>query len=202
MKIIGISGGSGSGKSTVAYKLVDDHPDTFEVLNFDDYQKADNSKSRLPTLHGMINWDHPDVMNWGKLLSDIKTLQSGNPVTIQTWAHRSNPDYFKRKKMIHRTIYPKKKLIIEGYLTLWNKEIRDLCVRKYYLDVDNETSLKRRNKFVDPVYDKKVLGPMHKKYVEPTKKFADLVLDANKSDPKAIADEILKDLPDLIDSSS
>lgn len=194
MKIIGIAGGSGSGKSTVAYKMVDKYPETFEILNFDDYQKLKGSNSILPILHGMINWDHPDVIDWDKLLSDIIMLQSGSSVTIQTWAHRSNPDYFKHRKMIPRTIYPRKILILEGYLALWNKKLRNIYNRKYYLDVDNKTIFKRRDKFVDPVYDKKILIPMHKKYVLPTKRYADVVLDVSRLNADKVFHKITKDL--------
>lgn len=194
MNIIGIAGGSGSGKSTVAYRLVDKYPNTFEVLNFDDYQKINDPKQKLPTLHGVINWDYPDVIEWDKLVSDIKILQSGQSVTIQTWAHRSNTDYFKHKKMISRTIYPRKVLIIEGYLALWNEDLRKLYERKYYLNIDNKTSIKRREKFVGSFYDKNILLPMHKKYVEPTKRYADVVLDVSKLDAGEVFEEIIQDL--------
>jgi uridine kinase len=197
MKIIGIAGGTGSGKSTITYRLVDTYPDIFEVLNFDDYQRLREDKKKLPVLHGMINWDTPHVIDWGKLFSDIKTLQNVIPVTIQTWAHRSNPEYFKHKKMISRTIYPKEVLIIEGYLALWHNDLRKLYSRTYYLLADKETMLQRRDKFADNVkkeYETKVLIPMHKKYVEPTKEFADIVLDASKLNADQIFEKVEQDL--------
>ena len=64
MNIIGIAGGSGSGKSTLSYRLVDTYPDKIELLNLDDYQKVGDSESDLPTLQGMINWDHPNIIRW------------------------------------------------------------------------------------------------------------------------------------------
>ena len=164
------------------------------MLTLDDYQLEDDGRNKLPTLKGMINWDHLDVIRWEKLLKDIETLKHGKTVTIKTWSDRSNPDYFKHKKMKPRTIYPKEILIIEGYLSLWHKDLRDLYSRKYYLDIDQKTSQERRDKFVDPVYDKEVLTPMHIKYVEPTKKFADVVLNVSKMSSDEVFDKVDQDL--------
>ena len=193
MVIVGIAGGSGSGKSTIAYRLIDTYPKISEVLNIDDYQKVQNEKG-LPRFKGKINWDHPDAIDWEKLLNDIKTIQAGSPVTILTWSHRSNPNYFIHKKMIPRTIFPRRILIIEGYLALWNKTLRSLYKRSYYLDLDYALIAKRRKKFEDPDYDVKVLIPMHKKYVEPTKKYADLVIDASQIGEIDVFKKIEEDL--------
>lgn len=193
MQIIGIAGGSGSGKSTVSYKLVDTYPDTFEVLNLDDYQKF-KSESDLPRVDGMINWDHPGIFRWTDLLADIKTLQKGLPVTIKTWSHRSNPNYFKHGKMIPRTMIPRKILIIDGYFALWNKDLRKQYTRSYYLDLDISDSIKRRKKFENSKYETKVIIPMHKKYIEPTKKYADKVLDVSSIKEEEVYKKIEKDI--------
>lgn len=193
MLLIGIAGGSGSGKSTISYRLTDTYPKIFEVLNLDDYQKVENEED-LPMFAGKINWDHPDIVDWKKLLDDLKTLQTGSPVTINTWSHRSNPDYFTHREMIRRTIFPRKILIVEGYLALWHKALRNLYKRSYFLDLDYELSLKRRKKFIDPDYDIKVLIPMHRTYVEPTKKYADLVIDVPKMAEIEVYEQIEKDL--------
>ena len=96
--------------------------------------------------------------------------------------------------MIPRTIYLREILIVEGYLALWYPRLRSLYTRTYYLDIDEKISLKRRKKFDDPTYDKKVLIPMHKKFVEPTKKFADIVLDVSKMKLDQVFKEIDQDL--------
>lgn len=193
MKIIGIAGGSGAGKSTISYKLVDSYPEIFEVLNLDDYQKLKTS-SNLPMVEDMINWDHPDIILWDELLKDIETLKSGKSVEIQTWSHRSNPDYHKHGKMIPRKIYSKKKLIVEGYLSLWKEELRSQYLRRHYLDLHYSERMKRRNKFIDPKYIKRVLIPMHKKYVEPTKKYADQIYDVSSLDEDQVFERIKSDL--------
>jgi len=201
MIIIAIAGGSGSGKSTVSYRLVDTYPNTFELVNLDDYQRL-KSDPDLPKVNGMINWDHPDVIRWEDLIEDIARLAKGLQVTIQSWAHRSNPNYFQHGKMISRKLSPKKALIIEGYLSLWHKELRKLYKRSYYLDLNYQTSIKRRKKFNDPVYESKILIPMHKKYVDPTKQYADIVFDVSMMSEDDIYTSIENDLKKILLISS
>jgi uridine kinase len=96
--------------------------------------------------------------------------------------------------MIPRTIFPRKVLIIEGHLALWNEKLRKLYKRSYYLNLDYKMSIKRRKKFIDLVYETKVLSPMHEKYVTPTKKYGDLVLDVSNLSEDQVYKEIEKDL--------
>lgn len=201
MDIIAIAGGSGSGKSTIAYHLEDAYPQVFEVFNLDDYQKVEGSLN-LPKRYGKINWDHPDIIDWEKALKDISTLQKGEDVIIRSWAHRSNPDYFKHNNMVTRKIRPKKILIVEGYFALFDARLRKLYKRSYYLDINIKESIKRRKKFDDAKYDKKILISMHKKYVEPTKKHASLVIDTSKLDIPSIFKKIDKDLQNYFPDDS
>lgn len=196
MKIIGIAGGSGAGKSTVSYVLQDAQPEQIEVLNLDDYQKLPGDPT-LPTLDGMINWDHPDAIRWDDLLADIQTLQNGQPVTIQSWAHRSNPDYHQHRTMIPRMIEPKPILIIEGYLALYNSELRERYDTSFYLDIDDATRTTRRDKttiITDVNYETKILQPMHQQFVEPTKQYTNHIIDvSNRS-----INELYKIIIDLL----
>jgi len=193
MEIIGIAGGSGSGKSTLAAFLVEKYPDKFETINLDKYKISSTNKEDFPSFKGMVDWDYPDIIRWKKLIKDIKTLQNGTPVTIKI---RSviKPQELIYKKTKFRTIYPREILIIEGYLSLWQEPLRSLFSRKYFLDLDEKTRLQRRDKIVDPLYDKEIHIPAHNKYVEPTKKFADLVLDASKLNADQILEEVTEDL--------
>jgi uridine kinase len=193
MKIIGIAGGSGSGKSTLAAHLVEKYPDKIETINLDKYKKASTNKEDFPSFKGMIDWDHPDIILWEKILKDIKILQKGVPVTIKI---RSvlKPQDLEYKKTKFRTIYPREILIIEGYLSFWWEPLRSLFTRKYYLDLDEKSRMQRRDKIADPAYDKEIHIPAHNKYVEPTKKFADLVLDASKLNADQILEEVTEDL--------
>jgi len=194
MKIIGIAGGSGSGKSAVSYALVDAEPATFEVLNFDDYQKI-RTDPDLPMLERMINWDHPDAIRWDDLLADLAKLQVGQPVTINTFAHRSNPDYAEHRRMISRTIEPKPILIVEGYLALHNPELNQLFDKKYYLELDDETRASRRDKdrlIADGGYQEKVLKPMYEKYILPTRENADVVIEVSGRSVEEVSQRILE----------
>lgn len=189
MQFIGIAGGSGSGKSSVSYALVDDEPNKFEVINLDDYQKL-RTDPNLPKLAGMINWDHPDIIRWDDLISDIHKLKKGQSVTVDVWAHRSNPDYFKHYKLKPRTIKPKPVVIIEGYLTLFNPAVRKLLGRAYYFDLDEKTRNWRRDKgavLKQDAYLTRVLEPMHSMFVEPTKAYADKVIDVSSKSVQEIA---------------
>lgn len=193
MKIIAISGGSGSGKSTLTYKLIDSDPDTFEVVHLDDYQKW-NTEKDLPMVEGMINFDHPNIIHWGKLIEDINTLSNGRGVEILTWGHRPDVDYSGRTERVNRIVTPKKILIIDGYLSLWNSKLRSVYIRKYFLDLVKSIRLSRRKKFINPEYRDKVLIPMHNKYIEPTKEYADLVFNTKSLDPDQISKKVIKDL--------
>jgi uridine kinase len=189
MKVIGIAGGSGAGKSTVAYELVDSEPDIFEVLNFDDYQKVGltvEQKALLPWVEGMVNWEHPDVIRWDDLKKDIDTLKSGKEVQIETWAHRSNPDFNVHHQKISRIVHPRPILLVEGYLALYG-DIIDVYDKTFYLDLGSEIRAERRRQarrrkdiLQDPAgYAEKVLIPMYKEFVEPARKVANFVIDVS-----------------------
>jgi uridine kinase len=196
MKIIGIAGGSGSGKSTVSYALVDENPDLFEVINLDDYQKA-RDEANLPMLGGMINWDHPNIIRWDNLIADIAKLKDDQPVTIDLWAHRSNPEYAKHHKMMRRTIEPQPVLIVEGYLALYNPALNKLFDKRYYFDLDDKTRAARRDKHEvinQEIYETKVLLPMHEKYIEPSRHNADVVLDVANMSVGEICERVKEDI--------
>lgn len=199
MSVVGIAGGSGAGKSAVSYMLVDAEPEVFEVINLDDYQKR-KTDDNLPKLHGKINWDHPDIMRWDDLLEDLKLLEQGHEVEIEVWSHRSNPDYALHGKMVPRTLQPKPIIIVEGYLALYDKVLNQRYARTYYLEADEPTRLARRksarggksNIIGDETYEEQVLFPMHRRYVEPTKSYANKIIDVSSLSVEQLA-EVMRD---------
>ncbi|MBS3128184.1 hypothetical protein J4410_03490 [Candidatus Woesearchaeota archaeon] len=188
--LIGISGGSGSGKSTLAYGLQERFPDLIEVVHFDDYQKM---KEQVPVRHGISNWDHPEAIDFEGLLRDLKLLKSGKDVNVMTKSAKHNPEY----KKIGRVPYimkAKKIIIIEGYMSITDKRIRELCNFTVFLDLDTNERMKRRTKFINIGYREKILLPMHKEHVEPTKGFANMIIDVEKYNDKEIQELVINQL--------
>lgn len=176
MYLIGIAGGSGSGKSTLAYGLQDRFPDLIEVVHFDDYQKK---REQVPVHHGMRNWDHPEAIDFDGLLRDLKLLKSGKDVKVMTKGEKHNPKYEKRGRIPH-VMKAKKIIIVEGYMSLTDKRIRDLCDFTVFLDLHADERMQRRTKFINLEYTKKILLPMHEEHVEPAREHADLVINVEK----------------------
>lgn len=203
--IIGIAGGSGCGKSTLSYRLKDRYPTIIEVVHFDDYQKEEVD---VPFFESMRNWDHPDAINFKKLRTDLISLIGDKQVEVMTKSSILNPAYEKTGRMQH-ILKPKKIIIIEGYLALHDKNIRNLFNLKIFLDIPIKESMKRRDKVTyndESEYNDKILIPMHSKYIAPAKKIADLTIDVMKNDKKEVFDIVHKKLSELnllhIDSQS
>ena len=193
--IIAIAGGTGSGKSTLAYSLLEKFPEFIEIVHFDDYQKLE---PEVPIHQGMRNWDHPDAVDFDRLIHDLNELRNGNDVKIMTKDKKLNPNYETSGRIrISGMIHSKKIIILEGYMVLWNEKVRKLIDYSIFLDVPVEKSLKRRDKIIDndvEEYNKKLLIPGHVKYVEPTKKFANLVIDIDKTDKEKMIPLVIEKL--------
>lgn len=178
--LIGIAGGSGCGKSTLSYGLKDKYSDLVEVVHFDDYQKEEVD---VPFFEGMRNWDHPDAIDFEQLYNDLIDLKDGKKVSVMTKSSVLNPTY-EEKGRIEHTLEPKKIIIVEGYMALQNEKIRNLFDYTIFLDIPIEESMKRRDKITyndESEYNNKILKPMHKKYVEPSKDIADISIDVLKN---------------------
>ena len=180
MKIIGIAGGTGSGKTTVVKKIVEALPPHFvAVVPLDSYY---NDTSHM-TEEGRraINFDHPDALDWELLVKQVEMLRKGIAVEQPTYSYlKCN----REKETVH--VEPKPVIIIEGIMTLLNKQLRDMMDLKIFVDTDSDERLIRniqrdcveRGRTVEMVIDRyqKVLKPMHEQFIEPTKKFADLII--------------------------
>lgn len=180
MLIIGIAGGTGSGKTTVVKKIVESLPSSeVAVLSQDSYY-CDNSN--LPLEERLeINFDHPKSVEFELLINHLKKLKQGIPVEEPIYSYltctRSNETI---------TVYPKKVVIVEGILILTNKELRDLFDVKVFVHADPDDRLIRvikrdtieRGRSVDVVLDRyiKSVKPMHEEFIEPSKTYADLIM--------------------------
>jgi len=180
MTIIGIAGGTGSGKTTVVRKIAESLPPHYvAVVPLDSYYN--DTTDMTAEERKAINFDHPDAFDWKLLIEHVKQLKAGNAVEQPTYSYiESN----RQKETVH--VEPKPVIIIEGIMTLLNKKLRDMMDLKIFVDTDSDERLIRniqrdvveRGRTVEMVIDRylKVLKPMHEQFIEPTKKYADLIV--------------------------
>lgn len=180
MTIIGIAGGTGSGKTTVVRKIAESLPLHYvAVVPLDSYYN--DTTHMTDEERSAINFDHPDAFDWKLLIEHVKQLKAGNAVEQPTYSYiESN----RQKETVH--VEPKPVIIIEGIMTLLNKKLRDMMDLKIFVDTDSDERLIRniqrdvveRGRTVEMVIDRylKVLKPMHEQFIEPTKKYADLII--------------------------
>lgn len=181
--MIGIAGGSGTGKTTIAQELQKILPAPSVIIHCDNYQKFDQELARID---GMKNFDHPDAIYWDRLLIDLASLIRGKSISM---AVRD------QKTLVASTdqeiIQPREIMIIEGYLLLHDPAVRRFLDLKVFLDSSDATRMKRRTKGNKANYLTSVLLPMHHQYVAPTKQFADLVISTEHFTPAKCAAQIL-----------
>lgn len=180
MTIIGIAGGTGSGKTTVVRKIAEALPPHCAVVVPLDSYYNDTSSMTEEERHA-INFDHPDAFDWKLLVKQVNELRHGIAIEQPTYSYlKCN----RLPKTIH--IEPKPVIIIEGIMTLLNKKLRDMMDLKVFVDTDSDERLIRniqrdvveRGRTVDMVISRylEVLKPMHEQFIEPTKKYADIII--------------------------
>ena len=180
MYIIGIAGGTGSGKTTVVRKIVEALPDDQVALIPQDSYYNDTSDLTMEERR-RINFDHPNAFDWDLLTHQIEELRNGRPVEQPTYSYiESN----RQAETVH--VEPCEVIIIEGIMALWKKELRDLMDLKIFVDADADERLIRviqrdtveRGRTTQMVIDRylDVLKPMHEEFIEPTKRYADLIV--------------------------
>ena len=180
MTIIGIAGGTGSGKTTVVKRIAKAlPPHCAAVIPLDSYYN--DTTGLTPEERAAINFDHPDAFDWRLLTEHIRMLKEGKAVEQPTYSYiESN----RQKETVH--VDPKPVIIIEGIMALHYKKLRDMMDLKIFVDTDDDVRLIRnirrdvveRGRTVDMVLDRyeKVLKPMHEQFIEPTKQYADLII--------------------------
>jgi uridine kinase len=180
MTIIGIAGGTGSGKTTVVNEIANTLPPHYvTVIPLDSYYN-DTSEMTEEERHN-INFDHPDAFDWRLLTKHIFELKQGRAVEQPTYSYIACN---RNKETIH--VEPKPVLIIEGIMTLLKKNLREMMDLKIFVDTDPDERLIRiiqrdvleRGRTAEMVMDRyiNVLKPMHEQFIEPTKRFADLIV--------------------------
>ena len=178
--IIGIAGGTGSGKTTVVKKIIELLPkDEVAIIPQDSYYR-DNSNLPLEERQEM-NFDHPRSLEFSLLIEHIKQLKNRLPIEQPIYSYLTCT---RSKETIK--VEPKKVVIIEGILILANAQLRNLMDIKVFVDADNDDRLMRvirrdiveRGRSVIKVLERyeKTVKPMHLQFIEPTKRYADITI--------------------------
>lgn len=192
--VIGVCGGTASGKTTIVNKLKKNFDNDIAVLAHDDYYKAHDDLTYEERAE--LNYDHPNAFDTELLIQHIKELKEGKeikrPVYDYTIHNRSDEVVI---------VKPKGVIVVEGILILENKDLRDLMDIKIYVETDSDERIIRRiqrdvierQRSLESVISqyRETVKPMHDIFVEPTKKYADIIIPFGGKN--AIAIEMLTD---------
>lgn len=180
MIVIGIAGGTGSGKTTVVRKVIQSFPESsVVVLSQDNYYR---DLGHLPLNERLeTNFDEPAAIEWELLMEHLRLLKEGNAIEQPTYTYTTCT---RNEETIHTE--PRKVVIVEGILALTCPELRQMMTIKVFVDADGDDRLIRvinrdiieRGRTVNKVIERylDVLKPMHMQHIEPTKQFADIII--------------------------
>lgn len=188
-KIIGIAGGSASGKSTIVKKMLEHLGEHAKVIKQDAYY---HSFSHLPLEERKkLNYDHPDAFDFEAMLKDMAALKRGESIDMPVYDYVC---YTRKEETAHIAASPI--ILIEGLLTLWYEPLRDLMDLKLFVDTDSDERLIRRihrdmnkrGRSLDSIIEqyKQTVKPMHEQFILPTKKYADLIIPEGAQNERAL----------------
>ena len=182
--LIGIAGGTGSGKSTFAQRLLALFPNDITVISYDNYYKPQDHlefEERIKT-----NYDCPDALDTDLLVKHLRALQDGESVDIPNYDFKVHT----RKTEMTR-LEPSPVIIVDGILTFHDERLREMFDIKIFTDADADERILRRlrrdvnerGRDIDGVINQYLgtVKPMHGIYVEPTKKYADIIINGGKN---------------------
>ena len=178
--IIGIAGGSGSGKSTVARSVA--HalaPESVACIDMDAYYR---NFAHLPLEERQrINWDHPDAFDWDLLIEQLTQLSAGRPIDKPIY------DFVSHTRSAETcTVSPADVVVIDGILLFTDARVRDLCDMRIFVEADPDIRLirrirrdmRKRGRPLEEILDQYLatVQPMHLEFVEPSKRYADVIV--------------------------
>ena len=178
--VIGVAGGSGSGKTTVVRRIVDSLGlEHVTLLQHDRYYR-DRNDLRLEE-RAALNYDHPNSLETDLLVQHVRELKSGKSVEVPSY------DFTRHARLSEReTFQPRRALIVEGILVFTEAALRDLMDIKVFVDTDSDTRFIRRlqrdvaerGRTMESVIDQylSTVKPMHLEFVEPSKRYADVII--------------------------
>jgi uridine kinase len=183
MYLVGIAGGSGSGKTTFAKKIIQRIPGPVSsdvvILHQDSYYLP--TPPEMQQVHGSPNFDHPDSFDWPLLTEHLKRLKQGLAIEVPVYDFKAN-----RRTTEVIPVGPCKTILMEGIFALWDAQIRNLFNLKIYLHVEADIrfirrlhrDVRERGRSLDGIirqyYD--TVRPMHHEFLEPTQQYADFVV--------------------------
>lgn len=190
MLIIGIAGGTGSGKTTVVNQIIEElKNEEVDVISQDSYYQDTSHLTYEERTR--INFDHPKSIDFDLLVSHLKELKAGRSIDQPVYSFK---EHNRTKETIR--IDPRKVIIVEGILILTHPDIREMFDIKIYVHADSDERLIRRLKRdiaergrdLDEVLNRyqTTLKPMHQQFIEPTKEFADIIIPTNRYNTVAI----------------
>ena len=177
--VIGIAGGTGSGKTTLTLRLKEKFGEDVSVLYHDNYYK---SHSDMPfEERKKLNYDHPDAFDTQRMVEDLKALCRGETIQSPTYDYTIHD-----RSDVTVEVRPTKVVIVEGILIFENQALRDLMDIKIFVDTDADVRIlrrimrdvKERGRSLDSVVNQYLttVKPMHEQFVEPSKRYADIVV--------------------------
>lgn len=171
--------GTGSGKSTLAENIRKEFENNITMLSHDYYYKGHEELSFEE--RKKLNFDHPDSIETDLLIEHLKQLKAGKTIMRPNY---SFVDHLREDKTIE--VVPKKVILVEGILIFENKELRDMMDIKIYVDTDADIrfirrlmrDVKKRGRTLDSVVEqyRTTVKPMHEQFVEPSKKYSDIIV--------------------------
>jgi len=186
--IIGIAGGTASGKTTLARKIKERFPNDVTVISQDNYYKP-VQKELTKEEHSKLNFDVPEAIDFSLLKSHILALKQGKTIPQLSY------NFVTLKTVENGTIKPNKVIIIEGMLLFTSEEVRNEFDLKIFVDADNDIRFARRIEYYQKAYgftrDHLIeqyfatVKPGHDAYIKPTKLYADIVIPSHKDTSKA-----------------
>jgi len=178
--LIGIAGGTGSGKSTVARKIADGLPaDSVAVIDHDSYYRDRSDLTYEARSH--LNFDHPDALDNDLLVQHLESLRSGSGVDVPIYDFKTHARLAERRR-----VEPPRILIVEGILVFVEERVRQLLDVKIFVDTDADIrvfrrirrDLEQRGRSFQQVREQyyATVRPMHLQFVDPSKRWADLIV--------------------------
>ena len=187
--IVGIAGGSASGKTTIVNNIKELFQNDIELISHDNYYLSNDDKTMEERVK--LNYDHPSSFDTYKMIEDVKKLKEGEIIYRPVYDYTQHT---RAKEVVE--VHPKKVIILEGILILEDPRLRDLMDIKVFVDTDADERLMRRilrdtqerGRTVESVLNQYVttVKPMHEQFVEPSKKYADIIMPEGGQNEVAI----------------